>query len=478
MTATRSLAAVAALLLAATPGATQTPDDPFPAPIPAEAGVVNVRVTEFATLPDIGGEAARPMLLIEEPGTRRLFVNDMRGPLYSLGRDGGAAVLYLDVNAPGWSVGVQSNGRERGVQSFAFHPQFGQPGTRGYGKFYTVTDTTNITPKADFRPMGGMRTHDTVLLEWTARNATAATYDGGPPRELLRFEQPFANHNAGHLTFNPFATPRDTDYGLLYMGFADGGSGNDPFGHAQNLGSAFGKILRLDPLGSNSPNGRYGIPPSNPFVSDGKTDTLGEIYAFGVRNPQRFFWDSKTGRMFVAEIGQNLVEEISVVTPGANLGWNIWEASFGFADGKITLANQRRDSRVTFPIIEYAHKDPLLQGRSSVTGGVVYRGTAIPQLRDLMLFGDIPSGEVFYVRADALPDGGQDAIRRVLFRLDGGPRTLLQIIKEKNAGQGKKPADRADLRFGTSADGRVFLLNKSDGVIRMLVPDALPRPSN
>jgi hypothetical protein len=104
--------------------------------------------------------------------------------------------------------------------------------------------------------------------------------------------------------------------------------------------------------------------------------------------------------------------------------------------------------------------------------GPVYRQTAIKQLANLVLFGDNPSGEVFYVNADNLPKGGQDAIRRVLFNDQGSAKTLLQLIKEKNAAQGKTPATRADLRFGSGPNGQVFLLNKRDGVIRLLVPDA------
>src|SRR6185436_11826023 len=97
---------------------------------------------------------------------------------------------------------------ERGFQTFAFHPQFSQRGARGYGKFYTVVDTSNVARAADFKPGGGNHTHDTLLLEWTAKDAEGAYYEGGAPREMLRIEQPFANHNAGHLTFNPLATPQ------------------------------------------------------------------------------------------------------------------------------------------------------------------------------------------------------------------------------------------------------------------------------
>src|SRR5438552_12262134 len=110
--------------------------DPFPKPITQNGEPIHVNVAEFASVPDAGGEAARMMLLVNEPGTRRLFVNDMRGPLYSVSYDGKIVTKYLDINAPNWGVSVQSQGRERGFQSFAFHPQFGQAGTRGYGKFY------------------------------------------------------------------------------------------------------------------------------------------------------------------------------------------------------------------------------------------------------------------------------------------------------------------------------------------------------
>src|SRR5258705_1222752 len=249
--------------------------DPFPQPINIKDDVIRVNLTEFATIPDVGGEPARMMLLVNEPGTRRLFVNDMRGPLYSVSYDGKTVVKYLDINAQNWGVSVQSQGRERGFQSFAFHPQFNQAGTRGYGKFYTYTDSSNMQPKPDFTPAGGMNTHDTVLFEWTAKNPAAATYDGGPPREIVRFRQPFANHNGGLASFNPLATAGGADYGLLYFTLADGGNGGDPFNMAQNLGMPFGKMLRIDPLEPSvrlkpdttaSANGKYGIPASNPFV--------------------------------------------------------------------------------------------------------------------------------------------------------------------------------------------------------------------
>ena len=256
-TSRRSLQCGAAVLLlaACTSAQSQAPNttsDPFPQPIPATDGAIRVRFTDFATLPEAGGPV-RMMLLTAEPGSRRLFVNGMRGTLYAISDDGKNVASYVDINDPKWGVSVQSQGSERGFQSFALHPQFNERGARGFGKFYTYTDTTNMMPSPDFTPMGAANTtHDTVLLEWTAKTPGAAVYDGAAPRELIRIRQPFANHNAGHLAFNPLAAAGASDYGLLYMGVADGGSGGDPLELAQNPASVFGKILRIDPVGTNA----------------------------------------------------------------------------------------------------------------------------------------------------------------------------------------------------------------------------------
>jgi hypothetical protein len=356
------------------------------------------------------------------------------------------------------------------MQSFALHPQFNEPGTAGYGRLYTWTDTEDTSPTPDFTPGGGQDAHDTVLLEWTALDPEAATYDGGPPRHVLRLEQPFGNHNGGRIAFNPRSSPGDLDFGMLYVGIADGGSGGDPLDLAQNLGSAFGKIFRIQPLGSNSANGRYGVPADNPYAGDGNDRTLGEIYASGLRNPQQFGWDPQNGNFFVADIGQNIVEKLSLATSGADLGWNTWEGSYRFISrSEVDLANPQGEPWITYPVAEYGQLDPLLQRQSAVTGVVVPREGTIPQLQDRVVFGDFPSGEIFHIDADNLPSGGQNTMGRVLFRDEGEPKTLLQLIQAKNAEQGRDVATRSDLHFGTGPGGRVFVLNKQDGVIREVV---------
>jgi glucose/arabinose dehydrogenase len=200
---------------------------------------------------------------------------------------------------------------------------------------------------------------------------------------------------------------------------------------------------------------------------------LPEIFAYGVRNSQRFAWDTKNGAMFVSDIGQNIVEEVSPVTAGANLGWNTWEGSYRFVSRQAVRTDSvRGDPKVTYPIVEWDQVDSVLldNGQSASVGLVVYRSTTIPQLTNRIVFGDMPSGEVFHVSADTLPNGGQDAIRRVLFVTAPGaaPRPALDIIQEKNRAQSKTVAQRADLRFDMTAAGRIFVLNKADGVIRVM----------
>jgi hypothetical protein len=458
------------------PQQVQPSNDPF-TPIETTADVIALNFVEFATIPDVNGAAPRLMHFVDEPTSKRLFVSEMVGSLYTVSYDGKTVTQYLDTNAPDWGFAVQSRGMERGLQSFAFHPQFARRGAPGFGKFYTYTDVllptatapeTVALPKADFAPTSNQRTHDTVLLEWTAKDPAAAKYDGGAPREVFRTAHPYTNHNGGQIAFNPLAREGQPDFGLLYVGFADGGSGGDPMNLSQNMSSAFGKILRIDPLGKNAPNGKYGIPASNPFV--GKDGVLGEIYALGVRNPQRFSWDTKTRRLYVADIGQNLVEEISPVTSGANLGWNTWEGSYLYGSRSVDMANPRSDRAMTYPVAEYDHRDPLWPaGRAAITGVIIYRDRAIRPLEHTLIFGDIVSGEIFYVNADKLPEGGQSSLRRILFNDNGTHKTLLQLIKEKNTAQGKTPATRADLRFGEGPDGRIFITNKRDGVIRLFV---------
>lgn len=443
------------------------------ADIDTTANVAVVNVAEFATIPDVAGLAPRLMSFQDEPGTRRLFVNEMRGALFSVSYDGKTVTQYLNADDSTWGYPVQSQGRERGLQAFAFHPQFAQPGAPGYGKSYTWADVRDTTKPVDFRPgIAATADHD-VLLEWTAKNPRAATYDGGPPRELMRWQDPYSNHNGGALAFNPLARPGSDDYGLLYVSVGDGGSGGDPNNFAQNLGSAFGKLFRIDPLGKNSPNGKYGIPASNPFANGQRPGVLREIYAYGIRNIQRLAWDPSTGDLYYSEIGQNVVEEIGRIKAGDNLGWNVWEGSYKYGQRGVDTAAPRSDPSMVYPLVEFQHADALWapNTRAAASGLVVYRGP-IAAIRNKVLFSELVHGEVFWFDLTRVPQGGSTGIHRVLFRTPGSAagRTMHAIVREKNEAQGKTPAPRVDPRLSLANDRRVFVINKGDGTIRVITP--------
>ena len=511
----------------------RAPDpDLFMSPIGSGDEPLVVEVVDFAVLPDAGGHAPSAKRLVEAPGANRFFIASADTMVYSVAHDGGRASPYLGLRSywptsqlprpvpvatsgpqrprpvPATTAGPGDHGRSNAeagwmrLRGIACHPQFADEGAPGFGKFYTLIDDWDTEPPADFDPgFGSPDTLDTVLLEWTAADPMATTYDGGPPRELMRIEMPYAHHTGGQIAFDPQAGPDDPGFGLLYIGLGDGGRNGDPLGLAQDLSKVHGKLLRINPLGSNSANGRYGVPADNPFAIDGRDDTLGETYAFGLRNPASFGWDALNGTLFVADIGDNAVDEVSIVRPGANLGWDLWEGTFrvvhrqplarrvrqllawsrhlATGDGflytdyhDVSPADGRGDPEISYPVVEYDHVDPLLNpARAAVTGVVVCRRCSIPQLEGKAVFGDLVVGEIFYFSADRLPRGGQAGIRRILLDHDGAQTTLLQIVRETMTAQDRARSHRVDLHFGTSAAGDVFLLNHYDGVIRRLNGD-------
>ena len=462
---------IAAASLLGSVAVAQETNNPFPEPIPEQEGAIVVGFEEVAYIPDVDGEFARMQTLRHEPGTDRLFVSDMRGIIYEVNEDTGAVTPYLLANDDSWGLDINDSWREVGMQSFAFHPQFNEPGTPGYGKFYIFTDSNNTDPAADVVTDGDVA-HHTVLLEWTAQDPTALAYDGDAPREIARFAQPYPNHNGGAVAFNPLAEPGDDDYGMLYIGNGDGGSGGDPLNLSLDVGNAFGKILRIDPMGDSGFNGNYGIPTDNPFYAN--TDgILQEIYAIGLRNPQHFAWDSHTDTMMVSDIGQGTIEKVSVVEAGDNLGWNDWEGSFRYVGrSAVSLDDPRSDPDIRYPFAEYDHHSSefFVDGNVAVTGLHVVRDGSVPEIEGRVLFGDLPSGELFHVDADNLPDGGQDAIRRVLFDDGSGEvKNLMTVLRDKNREQGRNLAPRVDVGLGAGPDGEVYLLNKYDGTLRKLI---------
>ncbi len=424
---------------------------------------VRAEVVDFARIPSVDGRAARVGELDVTPGGE-IYVVDQLGPMYFVSPDGGTVTRYLDLRAVR-GVGLTNNS-ESGFQSAAFHPDFEKVGAAGYGKFYTISTSRARLREPDFSARSG-DAFDTVLLEWQCADPAGRPFapvdTRAPFREILRIRQPYENHNAGLISFNSNSEPGDADHGMLYAGIADGGAGGDPQKMAQDLGLVFGKILRIDPLGKNAGNGRYGIPADNPFADRGRqAGALPEIWAYGLRNPQRFRWDrAGERRMFISDIGQDAVEEINVGVAGANYGWSEREADFDFVGGRQVGPNQRSDSSETgfsYPIAQYGHR-----GRSAATTGTVYRGGGLPGLEGKLLFGDMPSGRIFFIDADHPLVGGSAPITELRVMRDGRESSFLDIIRENRGG-----SSNAQLRFGSDARGRIYLLNKVDGIIRRL----------
>ncbi len=270
---------------------------------------------------------------------------------------------------------------------------------------------------------------DTRIDEYSVAPATApdATIDADSRREVFAQDQPFSNHNGGNIAFGPD--------GYLYLGLGDGGAAGDPDDRAQDPTDLLGKVLRIDPTEGDTP---YGVPEDNPNVGGANgTEARTEIWLRGVRNPWRWSFDPLTGDLWIADVGQNEVEEIDFLPAdgqgrnagkGANLGWNLMEGDAGYEGGE-------PPSGYVGPVITYRHAD----GGCSVTGGYVYRGTDVPALEGAYLYTDYCQGHL----QAALVDGSRQV--------------------NDQADLGALPAS-APLSFGQDADSELYVLFQ-DGLI-------------
>ena len=417
---------------------------------------------------------ARMSVMTTDPNGR-LFVNDQQGSLYLIDRNAADdrasrnVIEYLDFANSTLYPSIQLRpGNEPGFQSFTFHPDFANLGTSGFGKFYTMHSSDNNADPAlppDF-VTGANNAFHSVLLEWETSdpfaNAFAAADSDNPFREVARFQQPFNNHNAGLIAFNTSVSAGDGDYGNLYVALGDGGGSNDPENNARNTGNPFGAILRIDPLGDELADRSYNIVSDNIFAADSDANTLGEIFSYGLRNPQRFGWDSENGDMYIADIGQGAFEEINLGQNGGNFGWDLREGSQGE-----TVAG------AIDPVAAYSHSgfvsDPITGGRA-VTVGEVVRGGLLPELEGQLLLGDFPNGVLYTLDVDGTDtlDGGQDDLLELQL-VDAATGTDVRLIELIRSQPGLMNQGRADLRFSVGTGGEVFILNKHDGIVRRLV---------
>jgi glucose/arabinose dehydrogenase len=288
-------------------------------------------------------------------GTGRLFIVEQTGKIK----------IYVNgavQSTPFLSIGSQvSKGYEQGLLGLAFHPNF----------------TSNRKLYVNFTDVNG----DTVVREYKASSTNPNVVSTSTARTILKVYQPYDNHNGGMLAFGPD--------GYLYIGMGDGGDGGDPGNRAQRKNTLLGKMLRIN-VNTRSGSKAYGIPKSNPYV--GKAG-LNEIYQRGLRNPWRFSFDRSTGRLWIGDVGQERYEEIDRGGgAGTNWGWRQMEGyhCYNPSSGCNTSGKAK-------PVLNYTHAN----GRCAVTGGYVYRGSAIPALKGWYVFADYCSGEIWTIRANA-----------------------------------------------------------------------------
>jgi len=475
------VSAVTATVLAATltplaPSATaDDADTPITDPITAEIepSSLGLVLEEYAQLPAsvpngtvtdgrIGSRFNRINYVGEVPdGSGRMYVPDLNGSLYLL-RDGVPGV-YLDVKAA-FPQFLSRRGLGSGFGFVTFHPEFAEN-----GKFYTTHTEEPAAPGEQTypgQPLGGSSVQS-VVTEWTATDPAADTFSGSS-REIFRFRFAGQIHAIQQIDFNPTAEPGDEDYGLLHLAVGDGGYGVSST-LPQELDDPSGKILRIDPAGTDGPNGEYGIPPTNPFV--GRAGALGEIYAVGMRDPHRFSWDAGGDhRMFLGHIGQHAVEGIYDVDAGDNFGWPVIEGRLAYRNTNqcylYPLTDEMAAAGYNYPVTSYDHDPPAnwpcnSDSGHAVSGGLVHRGD-LTGLQGKYLFADLVEGRVFYTDTDEMVDGGSTEAQMhevALYDTDGTRKRMTDFV-----GDG-----RVDLRFGTDAEDNLYLLTKADGKIYKVV---------
>lgn len=287
---------------------------------------------------------------LSHAGDQRVFIVEQTGKIKILNSDGSVNPQpFLDLSS------LVSTGGERGLLGLAFAPDYTET-----GRFYVnYTDVNGNSAIARYQVSSDPDIADTAA------------------EILLTYEQPFTNHNGGSLHFG--------DDGYLWISTGDGGSGGDPFGNGQNTEVLLGKLLRIDVSGES-----YSIPPDNPFAEG----SAPEIWAYGLRNPWKFSFDRETGELLIADVGQNQYEEVNrepANAAGLNYGWRCYEGNTPY-----NTSGCGSPDDMIFPVAVYSHGN----GRCSITGGYVYRGTKYYNLIGKYIFGDYCSGEIGWIDQD------------------------------------------------------------------------------
>jgi len=359
------------------------PGDPLP-------GRMQVTSTTFSS----------PILVTQPPGDTRLFVVEQGGRIRIVSGGMTLGTPFLDI-----SGGDFTSGGEQGLLGLAFHPSYA-----ANGRFFL-----------DYTDNNG----DTVIGEYRV-SADPNVAMPAQVQRILFITQPYSNHNGGNLLFGPD--------GYLYIGMGDGGSGGDPDGNGQNLGTLLGKMLRID-VDGGSP---YAIPPGNPFAGMGGRRP--EIWAYGLRNPWRFSFDRTTGDLWIGDVGQGAWEEIDFEPAGVggrNYGWSCREGNHDYDGCPGTFIG---------PVFEYSHGSGPFIGQS-VTGGYVYRGSALPSCyQGAYFFADYVDGWV------------------ASFKYTGSPVANADVTDQTMLSGGNVSS------FGQDSAGELYIVGHSSGRIYKVIP--------
>ena len=343
-------------------------------------------------------EPFRPILLTHAgDGSDRVFVPTQQGVIHAIKNteDAQTSKVFLDLRA---KVKYNDNTNEEGFLGLVFHPKF-----KDNGEFFVF-----YTPK-------GTRVMTNIISRFRVKKDDPTTADPASEEELLRYEKPFWNHDGGTIIFGPD--------GFLYAFHGDGGAANDLYDNGQNKNTLLGKILRID-VNGKADGKPYAIPKDNPFV--GQKDARPEVYAWGFRNVWRMAFDRETGVLWAADVGQNLYEEINLVTKGGNYGWNRRESFHPFGARGVGFNKEMID-----PVWEYHHDIG-----KSVTGGTVYRGKKVPELAGYYLYGDYVSNRLWALKYDAQKG---------------------RVVENRPIPDPAKPV----FTFGEAEDGEVYMLTAS-----------------
>ena len=359
-------------------------------PAPSKGPFTVAGSVQGVSLQQIGNDLG-PITGITNAGDGRLFLTIRTGRIVILENGAVRPQPFLDIH------NLTTTDGERGLLSTAFHPRYAENG-------FFFLNYTNIQG-------------DTVIARYHVSGSDPNQADPASARILLTIQQPFSNHNGGQLQFGP-----DGD---LYIGMGDGGSAFDPACRAQRTDELLGKMLRIDVDQNVATPPYYGIPASNPFRGPG--DPPDEVWASGLRNPWRFSFDRETGDLWIGDVGQDKREEIDFQPAssrgGENYGWKVMEGTSCDSRNACPASTPPCNSPAfTLPVLEYDHGLGC-----AVTGGYVYRGSALPQLRGSYIFGDLCSGSVWA----AAPAGNGFTVRTVA----GGPISQLTTFGEDRNGE-------------------------------------------